>query len=100
MLAGVTALPSKSIKPESGSIKRMINRSKVDLPQPLGPIRTIVLPGSTERFVGNTAMAPPERLLTSWSLTNALTLGSTCLRPAYYGLGQARGMRYSEAVTK
>ena len=47
------------IEPDSGSIKRMINRSNVDLPQPLGPMSTVVLPDSTERFVGYSAIASP-----------------------------------------
>jgi hypothetical protein len=59
MLSGVTGLPSNSIEPESGSIKRMIIRSKVDLPQPLGPMSTVVLPDSTERLVGYSAIASP-----------------------------------------
>jgi hypothetical protein len=37
-------VPPNSIEPESGSINRTIIRSKVDLPQPLGPMSTVVLP--------------------------------------------------------
>jgi hypothetical protein len=37
----------------------MIIRSKVDLPQPLGPMSTVVLPDSTEKFVGHNAIASP-----------------------------------------
>ena len=59
MLSGVIGLPSNSIEPESGSIKRMINRSKVDLPQPLGPMSTVVFPDSIERFVGYSAIPSP-----------------------------------------
>jgi hypothetical protein len=31
----------------------------VDLPQPLGPMSTVVLPDSIERFVGYSAIASP-----------------------------------------
>src|SRR5260221_25145 len=57
MFSGLIGSPPKSMRPESGSIKRMINRSKVDLPQPLGPMSTVVLPRSIERFVGCNAAA-------------------------------------------
>src|SRR5438552_6899192 len=72
MLSGLITSPLNSIEPESGSIKRMINRSKVDFPQPLGPISTVVLLHSTERFVGCNATASAERLLTLTSRTSAL----------------------------
>jgi len=48
---------NSSIEPESGSIKRMVNRSKVDFPQPLGPMRMVVVPRSTERLVECKAVA-------------------------------------------
>src|SRR5881409_1187496 len=57
IVSAVIGSPLNSIEPESGSIKRMINRSKVDLPQPLGPMRMVVLPRSTERLVACNAVA-------------------------------------------
>jgi len=58
MLAGVIGEPSKAIVPESAATSLMTSRSSVDLPQPLGPINTVVLPRSIERFVECKA-APP-----------------------------------------
>src|SRR5207247_9332127 len=68
--------PSNSIEPEFSSIKPMINRSKVDFPQPLGPITTVVLPRSIERLVGCNAAASPYRLLASISRISALIVES------------------------
>ena len=57
----------------------MINLSKVDLPHPLGPISTVVLLRSIERFVECNAGAPAYRLLTSTSRTSALIGVATAL---------------------
>ena len=58
MFACVIRDPSKEIVPESGAVSPMMSRSNVDLPQPLGPINTVVLLRSTVRFVECSAGAP------------------------------------------
>src|SRR3954454_6324545 len=47
-----------------------IRRIRVDLPQPLGPIRTVVRPASTVRSVGRSTCTPPYDFVTprSWSM--------------------------------
>jgi hypothetical protein len=42
----------------------IISRSSVDLPQPLGPIRTVVLPGAGASEVGASACFAPKDLET------------------------------------
>src|SRR6516162_9654400 len=42
----------------------MISRRRVDLPQPLGPMRTVVFPGSNLRLIEESAAAESKRLLT------------------------------------
>jgi len=67
----VICSPLNSIDPESGSIKRMINRRKVDFPQPLGPMRMMVLPLSMDRLVAMQRDCVRVVLLTSASLTRS-----------------------------
>ena len=51
-VAGATGLPSKVTSPASGMTSPMSSRSKVDFPQPLGPISTVVRPGGTVSVSG------------------------------------------------
>src|SRR5471030_1260994 len=51
----------------------IIKRKSVDLPQPLGPISTVVLPRSKERSEGWSAAVAPNALLIPRSSTSALT---------------------------
>ena len=51
-----------AIRPLSGAASPMIKRSRVDLPQPLGPINTVVRPGAMDRSVDASATVPPYRL--------------------------------------
>src|SRR5665213_510313 len=65
-----TARPATVMRPAVGAIRPAIIRSTVDFPQPLGPtIETNSLP-STEKLARSTAIAEPNRLLTS-AISNA-----------------------------
>ena len=52
------SLPSIVIRPSLGSTRRLVIRSVVVLPQPLGPTRTTVLPAGTSRSKASTATVP------------------------------------------
>ncbi|MNL82649.1 hypothetical protein D3C87_2100770 [compost metagenome] len=54
------------IVPEVGSIRRLIIRSVVDLPEPDVPTITVMVPRSTENETSSTASCSPKRRLT-WS---------------------------------
>src|SRR5208337_4783697 len=64
MLLGVSAWPSKRTSPLLGCIRPMISRRRVDLPQPLGPMRTVVFPGSNFRLIEVSAATESKRLVT------------------------------------
>ena len=51
--------PSSRIRPPVGSIIRLIMRSDVVLPHPLGPTSTMVCPAGTSRLSPSTATVPP-----------------------------------------
>jgi len=53
------------MRPASGTISPIIKRSRVDFPQPLGPIRTVVRPGSIARLRPVRAAVESKRLVTS-----------------------------------
>ena len=50
--------PSMRIVPEVGGIRRLIIRSRVDLPLPEVPTRTVMVPGSTRRLTPLSAGTP------------------------------------------
>ena len=54
--------------PVSGRTSPIISRSRVDLPQPLGPTSTVVRPSGTWRSSGWSAWTSPKRLETCSSL--------------------------------
>ena len=58
-----TALPSMRIEPEEISTKPAIAFSRVDLPQPEGPISAVKDPGSRSRLVGASALISRPRAL-------------------------------------
>ena len=51
-----------------------MSRSTVDLPDPLDPSRTWVVPGRTSRDTASRAGVAPKRFVTSW----------TSITPAFY----------------
>ena len=51
-LSGAIVFPSKETVPLSGHKRPIMSRSRVDFPQPLGPIKTVVAPVLTARSVG------------------------------------------------
>ena len=81
MLAGDSSTPSNSTRPASGETRPTISRSSVDLPQPLGPSRTVVRPRAGISEVGASASFGPKDLE---------TLSRASIRGAAEGLG-ARG---------
>src|SRR4029077_10575585 len=80
--------------PVSGSIKRMTRRSRVDLPQPLGPISTVVLPRSMERFVECRAGVSAYCLATPISWTSALIVAAIVDR----GRGQRPRLQFHREI--
>src|SRR3954470_21262944 len=80
MLAVDTGAPSKRIVPLSASRRRMISRSRVDLPQPLGPMSTVVLPRAKLRSVGCSAIASRYFLLTFSSSSSAFICAVSLFR--------------------
>src|SRR5262245_17463018 len=67
-----TSCPRTSTWPEVGSSSRLIRRSVVVLPQPLGPSKATIFPGATSRLTLSTAaMWPANTLLTSRNSTAA-----------------------------
>src|SRR5437588_2879907 len=61
-LSGVSGVSPKRTSPPSGRSRPTISRRRVDLPQPLGPSRTVVRPGGTVRSIGPTPESGPNRL--------------------------------------
>lgn len=59
--SAVTLTPSKDIRPDVGSARRLIIRSMVDLPAPERPITPTKLPGPTENEALSTAVLVPKR---------------------------------------
>ena len=56
--SSMVRLPSTRA-PGSTSCIRLIDRRKVDLPQPDGPIRAVTVFGSTVRLMFSIALKPP-----------------------------------------
>src|SRR5947199_5065534 len=73
--SGVSGTSPKRTSPASGLSRPTISRRSVDLPQPLGPSRTVVRPGGRVRSIGPTAALRPKRL-------EALRSSSTRKTPA------------------
>ncbi len=67
----ITLSPASSTSPESGSCNRFTQRSRVDLPEPDGPITHAVWPRSTRRSTPrSTSLVPKD---TRRSRTSTLT---------------------------
>ena len=101
-LAAVTASPSKATVPVSGAISPFIRRSRVDLPHPLGPIRTVVRPRGTSRSVGATARVAPNDLATCERLNmNRITAEAvwTCKRVRPWAGSRCHHIRRSRENT-
>ena len=73
-MAGSTGVPSTRTEPVSGQVRPRMSRSTVDLPEPLEPRSTWVVPGRTSRDTESRAGVAPKRLVTSW----------TAITPAFY----------------
>ena len=56
--AAVTSVPSQRIVPSVGSIRRLMQRSRVDLPEPDRPMITRNSPGSTVKLTWRSATVP------------------------------------------
>ena len=65
--SGVIGVPLNWTEPVSGRISPIISRKSVDLPQPLGPISTVVCPAGTARSVDRSAAAVPYDFETLFS---------------------------------
>ena len=59
-----TASPSNVISPDEGWMSPFINRRRVDLPHPLGPMSTVVCPLGRTRLIGWRAIVEPYFLET------------------------------------
>jgi hypothetical protein len=55
----ISACPSNSTRPESGSMRPISIRNSVDLPQPDGPISAVVLPGLISKDTASSAAVAP-----------------------------------------
>src|SRR5947209_19245556 len=61
-LSGVSGTSPKRTSPASGRSRPTISRRRVDLPQPLGPSRTVVRPGGRAKSIGPTPESGAKRL--------------------------------------
>src|SRR5437762_3223173 len=59
--------PSTSTSPVSGATSPRMTRATVDLPDPLDPSRTWVVPDATCSETSSSATVAPKRLLTWWT---------------------------------
>src|SRR5690606_38889353 len=57
---GCGAAPVKRTSPSSGSIRPFMRRSRVVLPQPLGPTRLTNSPGATSKLMSSRARTLPS----------------------------------------
>src|SRR5882724_10323335 len=73
-VAGSTGVPSTWTEPASGQITPRMSRSRVDLPEPLEPRSTWVVPERTVSDTASRAGVAPKRFVTSW----------TAITPAFY----------------
>src|SRR3954454_19302202 len=80
MFVDDTGAPSKRMLPVSGSSRPMRSCSRVDLPQPLGPMSTVVLPRAKLRSVGCSAIASRYFLLTFSSSSSAFICAVSLFR--------------------
>ena len=76
-VSGVTATPSTATVPASGKITPSTSLRIVDLPHPLEPSSTCVVPRGTVSDTSSTAGVAPKRLVTPLSsITHAAYMGS------------------------
>src|SRR5258706_6204605 len=90
-LSGRSASPSKTTRPPSGAINPAMSRSTVDLPQPLGPIRTVVVPSAKSSESGASA----KRGLSVLAAFSRRIMGSR----GVYAVGLHRTRDYCIALT-
>ena len=67
MVAGLSSVPAILTEPASGWTRPIITRSSVDLPQPLGPIKTVVRPAAIVRSIWWSTTNPPYDFETPFS---------------------------------
>src|SRR5215469_7729305 len=67
-LKPVMSAPSNSTTPSLGGSRPVIALKRVVLPAPLGPISAKTSPRRTSKLTSPTAVRPPNRLVTFWSL--------------------------------
>ena len=94
----VISLPSRKMRPSSGGSSRLMQRSSVDLPEPLGPITQTTSPRSTSRLTPRRTSSLPKRLWTfssrSIGPSGAAAPGRGCLsgrHPDTPGIPVVRG---------
>src|SRR5215207_4663746 len=78
----VTSLPWMRIVPALGSSNPAISRSRVVLPQPLGPSRAKNSPRAISSETPSTAVTSPKRLVTVWIWTLRSVVMAGCGQPA------------------
>src|SRR3954465_13097825 len=61
----VMSSPRNRTRPAVGGCMPVMTLKSVVLPAPFGPIRPVIVPGSTEKLAPLTAVTPPKRTVTS-----------------------------------
>src|SRR5688572_26926139 len=79
-----TSTPPTWMVPPLGSIRRLIIRSTVDLPQPEGPMRTVVSPAAISNVSPSTATVPSGYCLR----TRSRLIGAAVRVPSTYVLSR------------
>src|SRR5258707_15885046 len=67
--------PSKRTAPSKPSTRPEMQLKTVVLPAPLGPIRPVIVPASTEKVAPSRARTPPKLALISLTSSNAPVVG-------------------------
>src|SRR5215204_2951600 len=90
----VTSIPPTTTFPEVGSSRRLMQRSRVDLPDPDGPMTQTTSPGSTRTSMPRMTSRRPKYLWRSWTsmaapsvlvVTGSSGLGGLGLLPVLQG---------------
>src|ERR1700738_4558262 len=88
----VISWPPIRTRPEVGSTSRLMQRSSVDLPDPLGPMIETNSPFLTSRDTESSALVPPGKTLVRPSMLTRGSLSGSSSLLLGAGVGQQLGL--------